>query len=174
MSTLRWYLHGVSARLGLAGWVGLALGLAALLLFVVDTVPRQAHIADQQRRLDPLLHPAVRMASPPPAEDPLHSLPPTGEAAQTIGELEHLARAHDITLPRGQYSVTALTGTSVQRWQLVFPVETDYPALIAWLAAVLERQPNVVLDQLKLKRERIESRTLQAEVRLSLYLGTAP
>jgi hypothetical protein len=77
-------------------------------------------------------------------------------------------------LPRGQYSVAPLAGTTLARWQLVLPVEAPYPALHAFLAAALERLPNLTLDELKLKRERIESAELQAELRLSLFVEAAP
>ena len=62
----------------------------------------------------------------------------------------------------------------IARWQLVLPVEAPYPALHAFLAAALERLPNLTLDELKLKRERIESAELQAELRLSLFVEAAP
>ena len=77
-------------------------------------------------------------------------------------------------MPRGQYSVSPLAGTTLARWQLVLPVEAPYPALHAFLAAALERLPNLTLDELKLKRERIEASELQAELRLSLFVETAP
>jgi hypothetical protein len=121
------------------------------------------------------LEAARRAAAPAPHPvSPLAALPPDGAAAQQIGELEQLARAHGLDLPRGQYSVAPLMGTSLQRWQLVLPVEASYPALHAFLAAALEREPNLTLDELKLKRERIETTELQAELRLSLFVEAAP
>ena len=78
------------------------------------------------------------------------------------------------SLPRGQYSVTPLTATSLLRWQLVLPVEASYPDLHAFIATALERLPNLTLDELKLKRERIEGEELQAELRLSFFVETAP
>jgi hypothetical protein len=38
--------------------------------------------------------------------------------------------------------------------------DTTYPALHAFLADALKRLPNLTLDELKLKRERIESAEL--------------
>jgi hypothetical protein len=70
--------------------------------------------------------------------------------------------------------VSPLTGTSLRRWQLVLPLDASYPALHAFLAAALERLPNLTLDELKLKRDRIESTQLQAELRLSLFVEAAP
>ena len=42
------------------------------------------------------------------------------------------------------------------------------------IAASLERLPNLTLDELKLKRDRIESGELQAELRLSLFVEASP
>lgn len=175
MNTLLWHVRRTAHRLGVAGIAGLVLGLLALLLHVSATLPRQAQLAEGQARLDALRQQA---AAPAPVivetVDPLAALPLNGEAAQQIGELERLARAHGIALPRGQYSASPQAGTTLTRWQLVLPVEATYPALHAWLAAALERLPNLTLDEMKLKRERIESRTLQAELRLSLYVEGPP
>lgn len=176
MSTLYWYLRQWARRLGWTGLAGLALLAAAGLLHVFAIAPAYDAIAVQQARLDELRRSAqARSAAPAVAvNNPLMSLPPAGIASQQIGELEKLARAHDLELPRGQYSVAPVTNASLARWQLVLPVEGPYPALHAFLAAALERMPNLALDELKLKRERIETTQLQAELRLSLYLESAP
>lgn len=176
MNTLAWRLRQWGRRLGATGLAGLALLAAALILQLAAVGPAHDAVATQTERLAALRHAAtVRAAEPAPqAVDPLAGLPPAGAAAQLIGELERLARAHDLELPRGQYSVAPLAGTSLQRWQLVLPVEGPYPALHAFLAAALERLPNLALDELKLERERIESADLQAELRLSLFVEAAP
>lgn len=175
MNALIWQLRQWARHLGNAGLAGMGMLLAAL-LFAIEAESQQRSNAVQQERLVALrLETARRAAAPAPQPlNPLAALPPDAAAAQQIGELEQLARAHGLDLPRGQYSVAPLMGTSLQRWQLVLPVEASYPALHAFLAAVLERQPNLTLDELKLKRERIESVALQAELRLSLFAEAAP
>ncbi|KAB2322296.1 hypothetical protein F8A86_03345 [Betaproteobacteria bacterium SCN1] len=178
MNALIWHLRRIGLRLGTTGLIGLACAALALLLYATGTRPHEARIAAQQTRLDALQRRAQAPERPQPqaavAADPLDTLPPADEAARQIGALERLARAHGIELPRGQYSANAQAHTGLQRWTLVLPAEASYPALHAWLADALAHMPNLALDELKLKRERIESRTLQAEVRLSLYLGAAP
>lgn len=176
MNALAWQLRQWARRLGAAGLAGLGLLAAALLVRLIAVEQAQDAVAAQHARLAGLrLAAATRAATPaPPPVNPLAMLPPAGTASQQIGELEQLARAHGLDLPRGQYSVAPLAGTSLARWQLVLPVEAPYPALHAFLAAALERQPNLTLDELKLKRERIESAELQAELRLSLFVEAAP
>lgn len=175
MSAWLWQLRQWSRVLGVPGLIGLGLLATALLvqLSQVESL-QQTAIAQQARLADLRLAATAREVAPVAPLNPLASLPPTGEAAQLIGELEQLARAHELELPRGQYSVTSLKGTALQHWRLVLPVETDYPTLHAFLAAALERLPNLALDELKLKRDRIESDELQAELRLSLFVEAAP
>ena len=176
MNALRWHLHQWARRLGTTGLAGLGLLAAALLLQLTQVESLQRDAVAQHEKLAALrLAAATHDADPAPAPlNPLAMLPPTGEASQRIGELEQLAHAHGISLPRGQYSVAPLAGTTLARWQLVLPIEAPYPALYAFLAAALERLPNLTLDELKLKRERIESAELQAELRLSLFVEAAP
>lgn len=172
MNALVWRLRQWSRHLGATGLAGLALLAAALILQLAAVAPARDAVATQTGRLAALRHAAAEPAPQP--VDPLAGLPPAGAAAQLIGELERLARAHDLELPRGQYSVAPLAGTSLQRWQLVLPLEGPYPALHAFLAAALERLPNLALDELKLERERIESVDLHAELRLSLFVEATP
>lgn len=178
MNTLIWQGRRIVRRIGAAGMIGLACFLAAWALFMVETLPARSLLAEQTRHLGELRTRATDQASRTvrvdPTPRPLAELPPTSEAAEQIGTLERLARAHGISLVRGQYSATPQPGTSYTRWQIILPVESSYPALHAWLATLLERMPNLVLDELKLKRERIESASLQAEVRLSLYAEGSP
>lgn len=176
MSTLTWQLRQWARRLGAAGLAGLGLLAAALFLHLIQVGSLQRAAVAQNEKLAALrLAVAAREAAPAPQEfSPLAALPPTGAAAQQIGELEQLAQSHGLTLPRGQYSVAQQAGTTLARWQLVLPVEAAYPALHAFLAAALERLPNLTLDELKLQRDRIESGKLQAELRMSLFVETAP
>ncbi|MDP2031425.1 MAG: hypothetical protein Q8K12_17465 [Thiobacillus sp.] len=176
MTKLWWHINQWARRIGGAGLVGMGLLIAALLLQLTQVEPSQRASLAQRDKLALLqLEAASQDAVPIPVPfNPLAMLPPTGEAAQLIGELERMAQVHGFELPRGQYSVTPLTATSLLRWQLILPVEASYPALHAFIATALERLPNLTLDELKLKRERIEDGVLQAELRLSFFVETAP
>jgi type II secretory pathway pseudopilin PulG len=175
MNFLIWQLRQGGRRLGRTGLMGLSLLLVALLL-TAETASQKRTNAKQQEILATMQLEAARRASEPAPQlpKPLAALPPVGAAAQQIGELERLARAHGLDLPLGQYSVNTLPGTSTQRWQLVLPVEATYPELHAFLAAALERQPNLALDELKLHRDSIASVGLDAELRMSLFVEATP
>lgn len=175
MNVWVWRFRQWARKLGITGLIGLtALVLAVVArLSLVESLHETAQ--SQRVRLQQLKLGAASRALPPPAPlNPLAGLPPTGKAAQLIGELEQLAQAHGLTLPRGQYSVAPLKTASMQHWRLVLPLETDYPTLHAFLAAALERLPNLSLDELKVKRDRIESDQLQVELRLGLFVESMP
>lgn len=175
MNEWAWHLRKLARHLGWPGLIGSGLLAAAWLTQTTQVDAMHQTVAAQQARLVQLRSVATVDNRPQaPALNPLANLPPTGKASQLIGELEQLAQVHDLDLPRGQYSVTPIKDTSLQHWQLILPVETDYPTLHAFLAAALERLPNLALDELKLKRDRIDSDTLKAELRLSLFIEATP
>ena len=176
MNLLLWRIRQWARRLGPAGLLGAALLVLALGLFLIQVQPLQQKTLQQTQQLDSLRLAAQSIAPAPiaTAPDPLAMLPPGSSAAGTLGELEQLALAHGFELVRGQYSVAAVNHARLARWQMVLPVEASYPALHAFVAAALERLPNLVLDEVKLKRDRIEDVELQAELRFSLFVETAP
>jgi uncharacterized protein HemX len=181
MNMALWQLRQWGRRLGAGGLLGLVLLALALGAYLMLVRPLHAQMNAQQQRIEQLRVAAQTVTATPTttATDPLAALPPDSSAAATLGELEQLARAHDFELTRGQYSVAAVnTGGAdaarLARWQMVFLVKANYPELHAFVAAALERLPNLTLDEVKLKRERIEDTALQTELRFSLFVETAP
>jgi hypothetical protein len=182
MNTVLWQMRQLGRRLGAGGLLGLTLLVLALGLFFILVRPLHIQSQAHKQQLDQLRAAAQTVAAEPvvlATPDPIAMLPPDSSAAATLGELEQLARAHGFELTRGQYSVATVNGAAsnearLARWQMVFLVKTDYPALHAFVAAALERLPNLTLDEVKLKRERIEDVELQTELRFSLFVGTAP
>lgn len=176
MNTLLWMAHQWGRRLGVSGLAGLALLVVALGIGLTQLLPLKQQVHQQQQQLSLLRLAAQKPVVTPQAvtADPLAALPPDSSAASALGELEQLARAHGFELARGTYSVTRLAGSSLARWQFVLPIDAGFSALHAFSAAALERQPNLVLDEIRLKRERIEDTMLDAELRFSLFVETAP
>ena len=173
MNTLLWHVHQWGRRLGRTGLAGLLiLGIAAL-IHVGRTVPLEVETAVLEARASRLQANATRVvprAVVVPASGFIDTLPATTAAATVIGQLEQLARAHDLQLLRGQYTQTPVPGTALLRWQVSLPIKADYPRLIAFIADSLQAQPTLALDELKLKRETIETPTLDADLRFNLYL----
>lgn len=176
MNSLLWQLRQWGRRLGIVGLLGIALLLLALGLIFSLVNPLEQQTRQQQQQLDLLRAAAQSAPAEPLVATPaaVAMLPPDSSAASVVGELERLAQAHGFELTRGQYSIAAVNGVPLARWQMVFQVQAGYPDLHAFIAAALERMPNLVLDEIKLKREEIENVDLQTELRFGLFVETAP
>ncbi len=173
MNTLLWHMRQWARRLGRTGLAGLLMGIVAVLIQFAHTVPLEAKTVALQARLverqaeAKRTQPRVASVS---ASGFFDSLPDTHAASTVIGQLERLARAHGLQLLRGQYAQTPVAGTTLLRWQLSLPIEAEYPKIIAFVAASLQALPTLALDELKLKRDTIETATLDADLRFNLYL----
>lgn len=173
MNTLLWHMHQWGRRLGRTGLAGLLVLAVAVLVHFGRTVPLVAETAALETRLIHLQADAKRAVPrvvSVPASGFIDTLPATTAAATVIGQLEQLARAHNLQLLRGQYTQSPVAGTSLLRWQLSLPIKADYPRLIAFIAASLQAEPTLALDELKVKRETIETPMLDADLRFNLYL----
>lgn len=177
MNTLLWHAHQWGRHLGRTGLAGLLVLAIAALIHFGRTVPLWGETAALDARLSRLHADATRVAPRAvsvPASGFTDTLPATTAAATVIGQLEQLARAHNLQLLRGQYTQTPVAGTSLLRWQVSLPIKAEYPNLIAFIADSLQAQPTLALDELKLKRETIETPTLDADLRFNLYLRESP
>lgn len=177
MNRLMWHAHQWTRRLGRAGLLGLlTLLLATGIQFGYtraledETQSLQRRIAAQQLAAQRAAARPVAVAAPRGFVD---NLPDTSVAAGVIGQLEQLAQVHGLKLLRGQYAQSPVAGTSLLRWQVTLPVKADYPKIIAFASTSLQALPSLALDEFKLKRDSIETTTLHADLRFSLYLREA-
>ena len=172
MNLLLWRAHQWARRLGRSGIGGLILLLIAAILQFGQVGAIDHERATLAARLD-----ALRMAARTepetvavPSVGFIDALPNTATASVLIGELEKVARAHQVQLLRGQYSQSAVAGTSLVRWQLTLPITADYPHLHAFIGDSLQKVTALTLEDLRLKRETIAATDLNADLRFNLYL----
>lgn len=97
------------------------------------------------------------------------SLPPKADAVARQGAVLSQAGTLGVTVPTVQYRGGALVSLpSVWRQQMVLPVEASYPALRAWLGAVLQDKA-ISLDALDVVRADPMSDQIKARVALSVW-----
>lgn len=181
MNTLIWTLHQWARRLGRTGLAGVTLLALALALRVFDVAPLEAELAAGEERIAELETAARQRATFEAAAQPTRSraelparaTPTIKQAAERVRELEKLADKHKLTLVRGQYTPQPVPGTTLVRWQILFPIDAPYPALRAFVADSLAAMPALALDDLRLKREKIGDATVAADLRFNLYLQEA-
>lgn len=177
MNTLIWHAHQWVRRLGRTGLAGLLMMLVAAFIQFAHTRPLHNETRALEERILAMQIAAKRTVTRPitvvPPSGFIDRLPDTSVAAGVIGQLEQLAHVHGLQLLQGQYAQTPVSGTSLLRWQLSLPVKAEYPKIIAFAATSLQALPSLALDEFKLKRDSIETATLDADLRFNLYLREA-
>ena len=101
-------------------------------------------------------------------------LPSPSEAPEGVARLFAAATHAGLSLEQGTYRPAGEQGAGLRRYQITLPVTGDYPAIRAFLAEALERQPGLALDSLALSRETFASAEVKARLGLTLYLREAP
>lgn len=157
----------------------LALCLAAGLLLVL--VPRWQ--ADAAAAGQALHQRAARMpARPPQAAQPgparqLHeALPPAALAPQRLAELLALARRHGLTVV-SVHQAAPVRGEGVDSVPLAWHAQGPYAGMRGFVAAALQADPGLVLDQLRLSRSDPRAALLEADLQWQLLQraeATAP
>lgn len=165
------WLAYAGARVGWPGLLGLGLLLGALGLAYFQVQPLQRSAAAMEARASRL----ARQATPPADLAPPSTLAETLSAVaapEGVARLFSAAAHAGLRLEQGSYH--QIGGSGVKRYQISLPLSGDYPALRAFLAEALQRQPGLALNSLILSRESIASPEVRAKLSLTLYLREAP
>jgi hypothetical protein len=168
------WLAYTAARLGWPGLLGLGLLLATLALDHFLVQPLETVTAELDVRADRLARKPRPSAVPTPPVTLLDRLPAGAAAPEGVAQLFAAASHAGLSLEQGSYRPAGNKDAALRRYQITLPVSGEYPALRAFLAEALERQPSMALDSLILTRESIASPLVKAKLNLTLYLREAP
>jgi hypothetical protein len=174
------WLRYALARLGWPGVAGLTLLAAAWLAQSLEVQSmRNANMAMQQRaeRLAKQVLPAREIEATRQAALSA-TLPGAERMPEAVARLFAAAKHAGLTLQQGAYRAVGdkaggEKSSGLSRYQISLPVTGDYPAVRAFVAEALEREPGLALDGMRLARERMDLGEIDAELRFTLYLGGA-
>lgn len=80
------------------------------------------------------------------------------------------AAAHGLSLERGDYQYAPEPGLSLARYRISLPVRGTYPQIKAFVVVILDAQPYLVLDGIRLTREQVSAQSIEARLQFSLLV----
>ncbi len=122
--------------------------------------------------------PAVQVAQPAPSVDNLDAfyaaLGPRRYAEQQLRTLFGLAAKNGLALSQGEYKTAYDRNARVTTYQVNLPVKGSYGAIWQFAMGALREIPFASLDDISFRRDGIQDPTVEARLRLTLYLKDVP
>ncbi len=82
------------------------------------------------------------------------------------------AREHNLKLEQGEYRVARERAGQLTRYQITLPVKGSYLQIRGFLARALSDVPIASLDSIKFERQKVGDGTIEAKVKMTMYLGS--
>lgn len=92
---------------------------------------------------------------------------------QWLERLAALAEKNGLSLNEGEYKVVRGKAGRLMRFQIMLPVKGEYPRIRSFLAALPAETPIIALEHVQFSRQNIADSTVEARIRLALYLEQA-
>lgn len=168
-------------RVGWSGMLGLAAMLASPAFYLAVVMPMQENartleIAQQQLRRELAQNRATQAPAADSAETQLKTFysrfPAVSQSDAWLEKIYAAAEQQHIVLESGAYRLTPAEGGKLQRYQLTLPLKGSHIQIRRFLAAILNEAPAIALDDISFKRETIDMPTVNAVIKLTLFLGS--
>lgn len=170
-------------ELAAIGWpplATLALFAIALAIYFSAVVPARSGYAALEERVELEREKARRIgkqATQPTVLSPQAELqrfrnffPPLNEVNEWVDEIYAAARRERLSLQRGEYKLIPEREAGLVRYQIVLPLKGSYPQIRRFIAEVLEEVPAAAIDDVSIRREKIGDASVEARLRLNLYM----
>lgn len=87
-----------------------------------------------------------------------------------LGKIFAAAQAQGLVLEQGEYKAMADKGGRLLRYEITLPVKGEYPQIRKFLAGLAADVPIAGLDHIQFERQKVGTSTVEAKIRLALYL----
>jgi hypothetical protein len=173
-------LRAAVDQLGRSGVVGIALlGFTVAFYFsaVAPLATELASLGAEADDLDRRLQMGGASASKGTPAEQLATFyaffPSPQSSPDWLGKINAAARAKGLVLRSGEYKLERSADQRLARYQITLPVAGSYAQIRGFVGQVLADVPAVALEEITLRRESVSSPTLEARIRLTLYLRSA-
>ncbi|GBG15165.1 uncharacterized protein NMK_2768 [Novimethylophilus kurashikiensis] len=176
MTRWQWKAQRVAASVGIPGLIGLGLLVAGIFIYFAAIRPNTGEVAQLKQKLAGMRsHPqTMRQYAPEEELAMFYDFFPKREAlAEQLRTLNHLATDEDLVIERIDYKLSRIQSTPLWRYQITFPLNTDYTTLRHYVAAVLKALPNAALEIIEMQRDDADAELLDEKIGLVLFYREA-
>ena len=172
-------LRLMGRQLGPTGLIGLALIVLVIGLSLLAILPASERAAGMEEQLAALsqARSTMRDRDTAPADqagDFLSRFPRRDELPSVLAAFEASAGKAQVQLLEGTYAWETPKGASLARYTLEFPVTGSYPATRNFINHALVAVPAASLDSLRFERKEVAEGVVEAELRFTVFVRTAP
>lgn len=96
------------------------------------------------------------------------TFPPLSQSASDLEQIFQAAAERSVPLTKGEYQLKADPSASLLLYTATFPVRNNYGAIKGFTTDVLKALPHASLEELRMKRDGVESTALDAVIRVTL------
>jgi hypothetical protein len=173
-------LRAAVEQLGRAGVVGIALLGFAVVFHFSAVAPLATELSSLRTEADELqqrLQPGGPGGAKGTPSEQLATFyaffPPPQSSPDWLGRINAAAKAKGLALRSGEYKLERSADHKLARYQITLPVVGSYAQIRGFVGQVLADVPAAALEEITLRRESVSSPTLEARIRLTLYLRSA-
>jgi hypothetical protein len=158
-------------------WIAaLALAALGLVLYLGFVQPAEQDLAALERRVAILKAKSILAETTNPLNQGrqlvafYRQFPDRESTPDWLGKIQTVAQTHQLQLLRGEYRLMDDTSGRLARYQITLPLRGTYPEIRGFIKDVLFEVPAAALDNISFERQKIGDSSVQATVRLTLYL----
>jgi Tfp pilus assembly protein PilO len=99
------------------------------------------------------------------------ALPVSASVPQWLGRIRSAALQSGLALRTVDYKLERTADSPILRYRITLPVTGNYSQVRGFIGSVLADVPAASVDDVQLKREGVLQRTLEARIRLTLFIA---
>lgn len=172
MRRFQWEAQQIGITLGMMGFAGLIMLLAASMLYFGVVKSGKQEIIKIRNELALLQsHPKLdRQYTPADDLALFYDFFPAREAlAEQLRMVHHIAANKKLFIEHVDYKISKIQETPLVRYQISFSLNTDYVSLRHYIADVLKALPNAALENIELQRMNADEDVLDEKISFALY-----
>ena len=174
------FTHTLNHHLRQFGWPGVA-GIGMLLFsasfYLSSSLPAaeqvalmRESIASQMKNRSDTAHEAHSNSPGAQLESFYGYFPPAKQLPDQLAIIYNFADKQGLQLQQGEYRLIQEPDARLARYQVTLPLRGSYAQVRQFVAEVMNEMPVVSLDDLRFEKKQIGDATIEAQVRMTLFL----